>query len=343
MNVETAPSFLAFSCRLASTTLVWSGLLLALHGSLSSDIAHADELVALGGISKGDSAEGDGSSPVWQLDYRLPFTQRFSASFSYLNEGHIPGHHRDGSALQLWISQPVYKQQLILSAGMGPYWYYDTIAAGSSTYKNKHGFGSVFSLAATVQITSPWLFQIRSNWVTTFGEMDAFSTLAGIGYQLDGHKKSKQDTAQTSRDAKHNEVTLFVGQTITNSFESEKSVAVSIEYRRGVLPYLDWTATWLYEGDNRLIRRHGIASQLWLTKEFFDGMTSLGVGCGAYLAADHRAGHNWGDDRIVSAIGTLTGSYRLHPDWSARISWSRIATDYDRDTDVLLAGVGYRF
>jgi len=292
---------------------------------------------------QGNTAEGDGSSIAWQLDYRLLLNQWFSAGFSYLNEGHIPGHHRDGNALQVWINYPIFEQQLVLSAGAGPYWYYDTATAGSSAYQNEHGFGSVFSLATTVQTASPWLFQIRSNWVSTFGEMDSFTVLAGIGCQLDGPNCPKPDAVQTRRYAKHNEVTLFVGQTITNSFDSEKSAAVSIEYRRGVLSYLDWSVTWLYEGDNRLIRRHGLASQLWLAKEFFDGATSLGIGGGAYLAADHRAGHDWVSDRVISAIGTLTGSCRINPDWSARISWSRIATDYDRDTDVLLVGIGYRF
>ena len=45
----------------------------------------------------------------------------------------------------------------------------------------------------------------------------------------------------------------------------------------------------------------------------------------------------------VSGIVTLTASYRFHPHWDLRTSWYRIVTSYDRDTDVLLGGVGYRF
>lgn len=98
---------------------------------------------------------------------------------------------------------------------------------------------------------------------------------------------------------------------------------------------------WLYEGDTRLIRRHGLVSQFWLVKDFLGDSVTLGTGAGAYFAVDQRAGQD--GDEIISGIATLTGSYRFTQHWSLRTSWNRIVTNYDRDTDVIMAGIGYRF
>jgi len=51
--------------------------------------------------------------------------------------------------------------------------------------------------------------------------------------------------------------------------------------------------------------------------------------------------HPLGDN--LAGIVTLTGSYRIHRHWDVRTSWNRIVTDYNRDTDIILGGVGYRF
>jgi hypothetical protein len=56
-----------------------------------------------------------------------------------------------------------------------------------------------------------------------------------------------------------------------------------------------------------------------------------------------RRRKNENKDNIISGIATMSGSYRLDPHWSLRISWNRIITNYDRDTDVIMGGIGYRF
>jgi hypothetical protein len=39
----------------------------------------------------------------------------------------------------------------------------------------------------------------------------------------------------------------------------------------------------------------------------------------------------------------MSASYRFDPKWNARISWDRLVTTNNRDADILLGGVGYRF
>jgi hypothetical protein len=313
---------------------------------ISAASATADDLFVLGGAMRSHNADKNGTSYSWQLEYRKELDEYFEASLSYLNEGHVPAHHRDGHAMQLWGKGSVLDDRVSLSIGIGPYYYFDTTnPVEDGSYMNDHGLGAVFSLAAIWQTETPWLFQLRTNFVKTFGNMDSMSVLAGIGYQLDtpGASRPREPSADFSDVVIDNEITIFAGRTITNSFKSEHSTSFSIEYRRRLWRYLDWTVAWLYEGDTRLVRRDGLVSQFWAVRDFLDDRVSLGFGAGAYFSIDRQAGHNQYDDRIISAIVTLTGSYRLAPHWSLRTSWNRIVTNYDRDTDVILGGISYRF
>lgn len=326
-----------------------AGFILILIVSFSASSAQAGEFTLLGGLNRGlDSGDATYS---WQVEYMERFNRHshFGASLSYINEGHVPGHHRDGHSLSLWTFTDAADRRLMLGAGVGTYFYYDTTAARSGgDYSNSHGVGTVFSLAATWKTDSRWQYQIRSNAIKGINSIDTFSVLAGIGYDLedrlkgDGQAKRADSAIETDR----NELTLFGGQTIVNSFNSDKSIAVSLEYRRALMPFLDGTLAWIYEGDNRLLRRNGISPQLWLVDRFLDGKAELGAGAGAYFSVDHyRASTSYSTwrYRTISAIVTLTASWHIQPVWSLRASWHRIITDYDRDTDLILGGIGYHF
>ena len=90
---------------------------LALLGLLgASPWLQAQELTFLGGELK---AGTNGSSHAWQVDYRQYFTTYFAGSVAYINEGHVPGHHRDGNALEAWGRLPFDHGKLALSAGVG--------------------------------------------------------------------------------------------------------------------------------------------------------------------------------------------------------------------------------
>jgi hypothetical protein len=154
------------------------------------------------------------------------------------------------------------------------------------------------------------------------------------------------DTKASTPDQKlANEVTVLLGRTIVNSFASQQSLAAGIEYRRLISRHLDWTLSGLYEGDNRLARRDGVMTQLWAAQELLDDSLSVGAGAGAYFNLSHYHNPFQGPDanHVLSGIISITGSYRLTPHWAARLTWNRVVTSYERDTDVILGGVGYRF
>ncbi|MDD4872012.1 MAG: hypothetical protein PHR77_15755 [Kiritimatiellae bacterium] len=305
----------------------------------------AQEFSFLGGTLR--DTETHESSYSWQYEYMQGLGEPLAFSLSYLNEGHLPDHHRDGHTGQLWARVNMLDRRLSLAVGVGPYYYSDTTRISSEDpYINDHGWGIMASLAATWYTENRWLFRLRANGIETDG-METLSVLLGIGYQLESPPSPGPLVSSQSQDKNttHNEITIFSGVTIVNSFSSEPSTAVSIEYRRSLWRYLDWTIAWIDEGDNDMIDRNGFASQLWLGKRFCSDHLTLGFGGGVYGASDNYSDeHNEQDnDNTLSGIITLTGSYRFHPNWGIRASWNRILTDYDRDTDVILCGISYLF
>ena len=78
-----------------------------------------------------------------------------------------------------------------------------------------------------------------------------------------------------------------------------------------------------------------LLAMLWLVPPiFWFGQVDLQERVILYLA---------GMGLMSVGIVTLTTSYRFHPHWGVRASWNRIVTNYNRDTDVILGGIGYRF
>lgn len=325
----------------AAPVLLWSALgLAALHAVPAS----AQELSLFGGPLNG----GGDHTYSWALDYQEGLGKYAAADFTWYNEGHIPDHHRDGQAAQLWGRLPLDHGRFVISAGAGPYRYFDTIpAAEGRGYSDSHGWGVLMSVRAAYYTSRRWIAQLQLNRAQVFSGPSTTSVMFGVGYQLDAPDTPgpRDYAAGRAGPVTHNEVTAMLGETILNSERSPSALGGSLEYRRGVAKYLDWTATYLYEGSKKSIRRNGIASQLWLTRAFLDDRLTLAVGAGAYFTIDQRNIHDEpgpGDGRIAGLV-SMSASYRISRRWLTRITWNRVVTRYNRDTDVIQAGVGYRF
>ena len=312
---------------------------------LAAPPAWCGEISALVG-SGFDTTESEGDVS-WQLEYSEQLADHLEASFTYLNEGHLKEHHRDGHGLQLRARTDFFDHRLSVAAGAGPYLYYDTDHSDKGHMEvDRHGLALLSTLAATWHFDNRFLLQFRLNGVATSNSIDTVSALVGVGYQLDTYPSSRKAPESPFQPLKkpRNEITLFFGQTDVFNEGSSHSFATALEYRRGLLRYLEWSASLLYEGESDLIRRRGVATQLWLSKSFLNDRLSLGVGAGPYLAIDSKdTEERGGRDTYVLPVITMTAAYRFHPHWGARLSWNRVITDYDRDSDVWLAGVSYLF
>lgn len=287
---------------------------------------------------------------AYQAEYREGLGENLSVSASYLNEGHVPNHHRDGLVpVMLWGRANLLERRLSLAAGAGPYLYADTTTFAGLP-KNQHGIGSLLGVSATWYFESRLLFQARVNWAATRNSIDTITALAGIGYQLDPPASPGPLPKPPSQRAKttNNELTLFFGQTVVNNPGSARSLAWCAEYRRGLFRYVDLTAAWLSEGNAQLVRRDGVITQLWLVRDFLDDHLVLGTGAGTYLAVDKRGGPHpgQGGSAFVSGIFSMSAGVRnfsFNPNLTVRLVMNRIITNYDKDTDIFLLGLGYRF
>jgi hypothetical protein len=231
---------------------------------------------------------------------------------------------------------------------VGPYRYFDTEAAEQGLgYSNTHGWGVIYSARATWYSSQRWTANLQVNHVQVSNGPTTTAIMLGLGYQLDSPDTPGPRDFALPRTHKvtSNEVTLLAGTTILNSLESQSSFSQAIEYRRGLTNYLDATLGYLHEGNSETLRRNGITAQLWLTRAFFDDRLTLGVGAGAYAAIQHgQSNQNPGTgDGILSGLVSMSASFRMTQSWSARVTWNRVVTRYSRDTDMFLAGIGYRF
>ena len=314
---------------------------------IMSGATYAQELTLLGGGLK-ESGTKD-RSPVWAFEYQHPLREHVAASFSWLNEGHVPGHHRDGQAIQIWGRTNLFDRRLSLAVGVGPYRYFDTtVSSAGGGYANVHGWATVGSLGATYYTDSRWLYEMRFNRIVARNSISTSTLMFGIGYQLEPvpergpQVSAPRQLEKTTTD----EVTVFLGQTIVNSFYSQSDTARALEYRHGLGRFFDVTLGLLNEGDARLVRRTGVTAQIWGVREVLaSDRLLLGIGFGPYLAIDkyRTPVTGQGGRSNFSWIFTATAAFRLSPHWNGRVSWNRINTNYDRDTDVILFGAGYRF
>lgn len=319
------------------TAIIWRICATLVASGVADLCANAQQVNLLGGVIK--NTHDDNLSGTCQAEYWIDQAQPFAAGLSYLNEGHFEMHHRDGLAGQLWLQHDVRK--LTLAVGAGPYLYCDTKDDSEDVpYRNEHGVGALSSLMLKWPMTRRLKLQVRGNWIAA-RDMDTCSILVGIGGSFDSlFRKAGVAVQPMAPPAKHrNEITLFTGETIVNSFGSETTIPVSLEYRRQVRQHMQWTVSGLYEGCNSMIHRFGPATQLWVVDNLGDWPLTFGLGAGAYATMDQK-----GDDReTLAGIVSLTASYQFHPSYVARVNWHRILVDYDRDADVVLAGIGYLF
>jgi hypothetical protein len=81
-----------------------------------------------------------------------------------------------------------------------------------------------------------------------------------------------------------------------------------------------------------------------LRRSFFDNRLTLGVGAGSYYALDtHRVKDGMDTGGKVSVLLTMSAAYNVTRHWYVRASWNRVMTSYDKDSDIYLGGIGYRF
>jgi hypothetical protein len=313
---------------------------------------HAQELTFLDGTMTELSSKN--TSYSWQLDYRQDFFQNFASSVAYINEGHVPGHYRDGEALEAWGNLPLFNDRIAVSLGAGVYYYYDTQAMNASGSADVHGTAPIYSFTVTGYLSDRFFYRVMVNRISPTGDIRTTTATVGIGYWFGQHRRplGKEPDKAPPAQAEYvtePQLTLFGGQSVVNTLLSQKALAAAAEYRQGLLPHLDGTASFIYEGDPKVERRSGVGLQLWPVNTFLDESTSVGIGVGPYIFIDRRHPMNSGqtvnvglsNPAAIAPLVSLTIARRLSDHWIARIIWDRVTSNYNRDSDIFLAGFGF--
>ena len=305
----------------------------------------AQELTLLGGTMKAINL-GE-SSYTWQIDYCQDFYRNLAASLTYINEGHVLGHHRDGYAVEVWGRLPTPHNRFSVSLGLGAYSFYDTQASPAGGTENIHGTAPIISFSGTGYLSNRTFYRLTLNQILPAHEMKSSTAALGIGYWFGREDKPTPGEFGHGPDEKAavtgNELTVFGGESVVNTFFSQSARAYAVEFRRGFVRHVDWTTTFIYEGNPIIVRRSGFATQAWAVNNFFNDHVTVGIGLGPYFYIDrkHPADASRINPAAIAPLASLTISDRLSEHWNLRLIVDRVTSSYDRDADIFLLGLGH--
>jgi len=290
-----------------------------------------------------DISQSNPATYQWRLDYQQGLGEHYYFETGWVNDGHFPGHLRDGYAVQFGIRTRVFSPRFTLGVATGVDRFYDTVHDST----NPQGFADIQGF---LWLTSGQLSYYAGRWIVSAQvnlevappkSYNGMSALIGVGYQLQAPDSAgpRAVPAHQAEFTTHDEIAGFIGQTVPNGGKSDpKGIAGMVEYRHGIMRYLDLTFSFINQGDNAVLSRVGLATQVWPTRAF--GNAVLGVGLGALFAVDQADSTS---NEKVAGMVSPTFSYRFGKHWLGRFLWNRTVTGNNTNTDFFSLGLGYRW
>lgn len=305
----------------------------------SSFVYAQDASILAGGMGLRDN---DQNSFAVQLGYSQRLTDYMAVSAEYVNEGHPDLHHRDGLSPQFWLHTLVPEKGWSFAAGIGPYFYFDTTpGSGTQVYRNDHGWGAIASASVKYHLASNLYVEAKASRIKGLSGHDSDLLLVGVGYELGSTARANRLENAAPGD---NTILVMRSRSIVNSLNSEQSSGGAIEYRRTINENLELSAMLLNEGKVETLDRKGLVTQAWLMRPL-TARTILELGAGAYTMHDKtdRDDPAQQDTTHVAPIVSVGARYRFNPTLRAELTWSRVITNYHRDSDLFLLGMGVSF
>lgn len=310
---------------------------------LTASAAGAQEVGLLAGVT---SVVGtNDSSYAWSIQYRQRMASHLQWSFSWLNEGHPTGHHRDGFTPQLWVTDTVVSPRFSLGLGIGPYRYFDTVWGPDGDARDLDQWGWALSLAAGWQLSHHATLRLEALRTYADNDIETHLYLLGLGWRLRQSPAAlvpvPSEPGEVMQRTVEREAVMLAGSTILNNFSSQRSTAWGLQYRHGIGANTDWTVSFINEGETRVTDRDGVAAQIWAENGFSGERLLLGVGAGPYLYDDK--GTSAAADRArrgVAAVVSVSAAWRFSNGFITRLLWNRVASFSNRDADVIVLGIG---
>lgn len=276
---------------------------------------------------------------AWGINYVYRNDSPFGWSWTYANEGYFPNHYRDGVSLEAMAHAQPFNPNWSFAIAAGPYAYFDTIfQKGTTNYSNQHGLGMKIDLTTTYDY-SPVVLMLGISQVLTIDSYNTTALIFGLGFELDPANPT------CPSEEKNNEITFASGKSLVNagSGQTQHAVPFVIDYRYHFAHPIDWTVSALHEGATSLTNRQGLASEIWARANFFSDRLSLSMGLGPYVAKEKIPAN---DQRtVLNGLLSASANYVFYKPWGllARITWHRVLTGYNRDSDIFLLGLGVNF
>jgi hypothetical protein len=189
-----------------------------------------------------------------------------------------------------------------------------------------------------------WLNSLRVNRVQVHGSISSTAIVASLGYRFGstGDAVVKTPAFIPGKNSRRSELDAMIGGSIVNGLDADANLAMAIAWRVRTTDHLTGSLTYLNEGNVGSGRRTGIAPQIWLEDNLTERF-SVGAGLGPYVAIQKPLSSDGESSSPVSALVSVTAAFAIAPNWVGRLVWNRVATNYDRDTDVVMFALGYRF
>jgi hypothetical protein len=312
---------------------------------VSTAVVQAQEVGLLGGALAGEGGGAD--TYAWQAVYRHEVHPRVGLSFGWFNEGHLPEHHRDGAAIQAWTCLAGWDRPWTLALGLGPYRWFDTRPLPvAGDFEDRHGVGAIASLQLIRhQAGSRLSWQAQVTRTLLSGHEGTTSLLVGGAYRFGApFFEGRRGLPERPDAVPRHQVAILAGRTIQNSLRSEGSEAWMAEYRYALSRHWALAAAYVDEGDTGLLRRDGLSLQAWVGGAFLADRLYLGVGAGPHLdrvSLDPDGREHGPSLERMGLRASVGAGWRLDAAWMLRGTFSRTVSTYDRDTDLLLMGLGY--
>jgi hypothetical protein len=319
-------------------------VLLAFAGGFCFPLRSQIVAVEAGGLK---GTKGEGQTYSWRIEYRQPFGDGWAAGLGWLNEGHLPDHHRDGQVFQLWKYWQPMKGRLLVGLGAGGYHFYDTTSNAAGEYQDNHGTRGIFSLSAIYAFGTAgrWVGLLEYNRTNGASDPQTQALLVGVGIRIGKPFHETVEAPSKEKLAVDQSLNLYVGKAIQNSFSSESDSGYQIEYRHNITTTWEWSAAYSNEGTLGTFQRDGAVAQIWYGDWFMDQRLKLAFGGGPYVA------NTWDVDPVTRQVSnatvrlngriTVLVGFRTSRQVLVSAAWNRTATTDHRDTDLIVLGLGY--
>lgn len=274
---------------------------------------------------------GDMHWRAYEVGFGDVLNDYLSIYLAYLNEGHPTDHHRDGFAALGSFRWPV-GDRVAFELSAGPYFSMDTTHVDSEP-RNEKRWGVRASAALRYYLVPNGFFlKLQYNHVQMIDGFNSDAVLFGIGSDFRGNPSPAFSDGKT-------QVSVWAGTSQTNHPQVPMEKGYLVEVKRPLGNAWAYSGSFVYEGNNGVAGRRGVAAQVWYVAPVLTKWT-FSAGVGPYVSYDRDEVSN---KTRLNALLSAQLTYQVTNDWAASLRFNRVATGNDKDQDMFMVGVARNF